>query len=157
MRQMTIRNKSKSDCGFQLIAVYDDLPVGKFPLDKLRNMLDFQPSSGTLTSADRPITVSVSCKPTFEIELKQEKIVRCLVLDPARASVRVAEIPIKTNIDAKYSKFILAPPVGEVRFPCTLPVQKRTRMITLQNVGDYELVYVIKKISSNSHPATIQP
>ncbi|OQV16015.1 Hydrocephalus-inducing protein-like protein [Hypsibius exemplaris] len=156
MRQMTIRNKSRSDCGFQLVAVYDNLSTnGQYQAEKIKSLLDFQPSSGTLTSADRPITVNVVCKPSFEIELKQEKIVRCLVLDPARANMRVAEIPIKTNIAAKYSKFVLTPPVGEVRFPSTLPVQKRTRLVTLQNVGDYEIVFVIKKISSNSHPADI--
>lgn len=153
VRQITIKNRSKSDCGFHFFSAFEDL-AKRFPNKDFKNLLEIQPASGMLTSADRPLTITITCRPKFESEIKMEKVVKCLVLDPAMAYQRVAEIPIKTSMNASYAKINLAPAVGDLRFFCSLPMQKRTRAVALQNIGPFEFTYAIRKISSQSSGVT---
>lgn len=148
-RQMTIKNKSKSDCAFQLVLALDEIIVPSYPAAQLSDLLEFQPPSGTLSGTERPMTVNVVFRPLAEIEVKQEKLVKCLVLDPSRGNQRVAEIPIKTILAARYSRFVLNPPAGHMRFACSTPGQKRSRTITIQNSGDFDIQYSFKKLVSH--------
>ena len=146
---MTIKNKSKSDCAFQLVLSLDDVTTQHYPADKLAALLEFQPASGTLSGAERPMNVNVIFRPLAEIEFKQEKLVKCLVLDPSRGNQRVAELPIKTTLAGRFPRYVLNPTPGQMHFSCTTPGQKKTRNIVLQNTGDFELQYTIKKLASH--------
>lgn len=73
------------------------------------NLFTVIPNSGTLTSLDRPTQVQVIFRAQEEVNIKEQPILKCQVIEPniAESGEIIASIPVKVSVKAVFNKWVL--------------------------------------------------
>jgi hydrocephalus-inducing protein len=80
-------------------------PTETTPLE-VCNFFSVVPAKGTLSPVDRPAQVQVIFKSTTEVNVKDQPILRCQVIEPniGEEGETIASIPIKLSVRSVFSK-----------------------------------------------------
>ncbi|XP_025115052.1 hydrocephalus-inducing protein-like isoform X4 [Pomacea canaliculata] len=137
----TLKNKGKYDIAYSF--VLENVDPG---CPDLASFFSVIPTKGTLTPVDRPTQVQVIFKSPREVIVRDQPVLKCLVIEPNlnEGGEVIANIPVKISVKAVYTKFNIQPS-SDVNFGCLLVNSKKTRTFTIENKGEFEFRYTITK------------
>ncbi|XP_059507551.1 hydrocephalus-inducing protein homolog [Stegostoma tigrinum] len=141
---ITLKNKGKYEIGYRFL-----LQPTKRDMPDLNSLFTIQPMKGSLLPNDRAthIYINFNCKTTTEI--KEEPILRCLVIEPTLGDGGeiIASIPVKMSVFAIFTTYQILP-AGEVNFGIVLFGNRKSRTFILENNCEFDFRYSIFKMSA---------
>ncbi|XP_048461536.1 hydrocephalus-inducing protein homolog [Rhincodon typus] len=141
---ITLKNKGKYEIGYRFL-----LQPTKRDMPDLNSLFTIQPMKGSLLPNDRAthIYINFHCKTTTEI--KEEPILRCLVIEPTLGDGGeiIASIPVKVSVFAIFTTYQILP-AGEVNFGIVLFGNRKSRTFILENNCEFDFRYCIFKMSA---------
>ncbi|XP_072403680.1 hydrocephalus-inducing protein homolog [Chiloscyllium punctatum] len=141
---ITLKNKGKYEIGYRFL-----LQPTRRDMPDLNSLFTIQPMKGSLLPNDRATHISINfhCKTTTEI--KDEPILRCLVIEPTLGDGGeiIASIPVKISVRAIFTTYQMLP-AGEVNFGIVLFGNRKSRTFILENNCEFDFRYSIFKMSA---------
>ncbi|XP_067905917.1 hydrocephalus-inducing protein homolog [Heterodontus francisci] len=140
---ITLKNKGKYEIGyrFQLQPTKRDMP-------NLNSLFTIQPMKGSLLPNERASHISINFHCNKTTEIKDEPILRCLVIEPnlGEGGEIIASIPVKISVRAIFTTYQILP-AREINFGTVLFGNRKSRTFTLENNCEFDFKYAIFKMS----------
>ncbi|XP_069113582.1 hydrocephalus-inducing protein homolog isoform X2 [Argopecten irradians] len=141
-QQCTLKNRGKYEIQYQFDL--EDCDPDNPNASKLFTII---PQKGSLSPLDRPTQVTVLFKSMKEVHIKDQAILKCLVIEPnvAEGGEIIASIPVKVTVKAGFNKYNILP-MNDINFGSMIVNSKKTRQFVIQNKGEFDMKYTIVKM-----------
>uniref|UniRef100_W5LN16 HYDIN axonemal central pair apparatus protein n=1 Tax=Astyanax mexicanus TaxID=7994 RepID=W5LN16_ASTMX len=111
----------------------------------LNSVFTITPQRGSLLPSDRPTTVQFIFCHNREVSIRDQPILKCQVIEPNVGGI-VAVIPINVSAQCLFSKYSITPP-NSVNFGALVYGSRKTRNLTVENLGEFEIRFTISRTS----------
>ncbi|XP_038663072.1 hydrocephalus-inducing protein homolog [Scyliorhinus canicula] len=141
---ITLKNKGKYEIGYRF-----QMQVTKRDMPDPNLLFNIQPMKGPLLPNDRATHISINFHCKRPTEIKEEPILRCLVIEPTlgEGGEVIASIPVKVSVRAIFTSYQMLP-AREVNFGIVLFGNRKSRVFILENNCEFDFRYSIFKMSA---------
>ncbi|XP_028304635.1 hydrocephalus-inducing protein homolog isoform X2 [Gouania willdenowi] len=151
---------------FGTIKVFDEATqslmiknCGKYAIDfkmafagtELDSIFSVSPQSGTLLPKGKPTSVLIVCKPDREVNIYDQTILYCKVIDPKHGKGEVVATPaIKASLKSVFSRYDITPS-RDMDFGPLAFGSKKSQSFIIKNTGDLENHFTILRMPSDQN------
>ncbi|XP_027883649.1 hydrocephalus-inducing protein homolog isoform X2 [Xiphophorus couchianus] len=149
--QLKLTNKGKYDLAYKFLV---RPPNPK--LNTTESMFSVTPPSGTLSARGKFAGALVCCKPDKEVNLKEEPIIICQIIEPSiKGGETIATIDIKISLQSFYSRYKITP-ACDIDFGPLPYGSDKTQSFTIDNHGlfpfHFSLTRILSELGNNVKP-----
>ncbi|XP_078688637.1 hydrocephalus-inducing protein-like [Branchiostoma floridae x Branchiostoma belcheri] len=136
---LTLKNKGRYEIGYEFMFETSDPN-----LPEVGSLFSVLPQHGSLLPTDRPTQVQVIFRSRYEVNIKDQPILRCKVIEPSLGDQgeTIASIPIKLSVRSVFSRYIIYPE-KDIHFGAMMVNSRKSRTITIENKGEFDFKYSI--------------
>ncbi|XP_008409888.1 hydrocephalus-inducing protein homolog isoform X2 [Poecilia reticulata] len=141
--QLKLTNKGKYDLAFKF-TIRPPNPK----LNTTESMFSVAPPTGTLSARGKLAAAVVSCKPDKEVNLKEEPIIICQIIEPSiKGGETIASIDIKISLQSVFSRYKITP-ACDIDFGPMAYGSDKTQSFTIDNHGLFPFHFTLTRIFS---------
>ncbi|XP_049339422.1 hydrocephalus-inducing protein homolog isoform X2 [Astyanax mexicanus] len=137
-----LKNKGKYEIAYMFM-----LEPTEPNMPDLNSVFTITPQRGSLLPSDRPTTVQFIFCHNREVSIRDQPILKCQVIEPNVGGI-VAVIPINVSAQCLFSKYSITPP-NSVNFGALVYGSRKTRNLTVENLGEFEIRFTISRTSKD--------
>ncbi|XP_072551301.1 hydrocephalus-inducing protein homolog [Salminus brasiliensis] len=142
---VNLKNKGKYEIAYMFM-----LEPTESGMPNLNSIFTVTPQRGSLFPTDRPTSVQFVFCHNGEVSIKDQPILKCQVIEPnvVKGGEIITTIPIKVSAQCLFSKYCIVPP-NNINFGARVYGSRKTRTLTVENRGDFEIRFTISRTSNN--------
>ncbi|XP_043979545.1 hydrocephalus-inducing protein homolog [Gambusia affinis] len=142
-QQLKLTNKGKYDLAFKF-TIRPPNPK----LNTTESMFSVTPPSGTLSARGKFAAVLVCCKPDKEVNLKEEPVIICQIIEPSiKGGETIANIDIKISLQSVFSRYKITP-ACDIDFGPLPYGSDKTQSFIIDNQGLFPFHFSLTRILS---------